>query len=59
MSLPDAENWNSLMVVEVMVFDNLTAKLLLGWFQSELKVGKGVFPQKLPAALSRSQASLI
>ena len=57
MSLPARENWNSLTAVEVSVFVSLTAKLRLGWSQSEERVGNGVSPQKLPAASPCVQVS--
>ena len=59
MSLPERENWNSLTVVELMVFASLTAKLRLGCSQSEESVGKGVSPQKLPDAYPCTHVSLM
>src|SRR5215207_6731087 len=50
MSLPAIENWNSLTALEVIVLVNLTAKLWLGWLQSDAMVGYGASPQKLPEA---------
>src|SRR5262249_17741379 len=51
MSLPAIENWKSLTAFEEKVFVNLTAKLWLGWLQSEDNVGYGESPQKLPEAV--------
>src|SRR4029078_832848 len=59
MSLPARENWNSLTDVAPSVLLSLTAKLLLGWSQSELSVGNEVSPQKLPAAFPCVQPSRI
>src|ERR1041385_3276897 len=39
MSLPAIENWNSFTAFDVSVFVNFTAKLWLGWLQSDASVG--------------------
>src|SRR4030095_13768808 len=59
MSLPARENWNSFTVEAERVLDNLTAKLLLGWFQSEVSLSKALSPQKLPAAFPCTHFSLM
>src|SRR6185369_2786769 len=59
MSLPAIENWNSLTALDVKVFVNLTAKLWLGWFQSEASVGYEESPQKFPVAPRCVHFSLI
>src|SRR6185369_8150613 len=59
MSLPAIENWNSLTAFDVIVFVNFTAKLWLGWLQSDASVGYDESPQKLPVALRCVHFSLI